>query len=305
MKILDKEFEEKLGNSDKEFDLIGIGGLNWDRLLFVDRLANKGEEIGIKRIWEGVGGSAANTTTWLSKFNRKIGYVSCRGNDKEGNLIVKKFKSLNIDNSNIRVKDERTGSAFGIIDKKGERTLYSYGGASSKLNFQDIALDYINDSKIIHLTSLLGEKSVETMKKISSRSEPILSLSPGLLCQELEEKSLLSLIENSDILFLNELELEELLKNISNIRELFEKGVKIIVVTLGSEGCQIYCKGTSIEIPALDVDVKDTTGAGDAFAAGFLEGMLSNKKITECGKLGNKTAAECIQAIGGSYGQRP
>jgi len=315
MNDLDHTSEEKRENSDKgpeHLDVVGFGNLNWDRLLFVDRLANKGEEISIKNVWEGCGGSAANTTTWLSSFGRKMAFIGSAGTDKEGEQLISSLKSEGINTSMIRKVKGRTGSAFGIVDREGERTLYTYGGVGSKISKDQIDYELLDNCSVIHASSFLNDEPMRTQEEIARNKDAIFSFNPGPLCIERPIEDLERLISRSDILFLNTEEMCSLLdhKNENENFECNEKkgserllglGVGIVVLTRGKKGSYITNGSEEYKIPAPNVDmVIDTTGAGDAYAAGFIEGVLRDYEIEECGKLGSSIAAKCISKYGGN-----
>ncbi|KAB3547451.1 MAG: sugar kinase, partial [ANME-2 cluster archaeon] len=79
-------------------------------------------------------------------------------------------------------------------------------------------------------------------------------------------------------------------------------GAEIVVVTLGGDGCYIRTPDAEVSIPGLAARVVDTTGAGDAFCAGFLYGLLMDEPLGVCGRLGNFVAAKCIEAVGAREG---
>jgi len=83
---------------------------------------------------------------------------------------------------------------------------------------------------------------------------------------------------------------------------LLDMGARIVVVTLGEKGCFIASDKKKLRVPAFKTEVVDTTGAGDAFAAGFLYGMLKSYDLESCGKLGNFVAARCIAQVGARAG---
>jgi ribokinase len=98
----------------------------------------------------------------------------------------------------------------------------------------------------------------------------------------------------------------ELLTNRSDYNEasnlLLEKGVKIVAVKMREKGCYVTDGKESHLIEAFKTEVVDTTGAGDAFNAGFLYGLIIGKSLRECGKLGNFVASKCIMKIGARAG---
>jgi ribokinase len=83
---------------------------------------------------------------------------------------------------------------------------------------------------------------------------------------------------------------------------LIGRGVKIVTVKLGADGCYVTDGRERLKIEAFKVKAIDTTGAGDAFCAGFLYGLLHNKSLGDCGKLGNFVASRCVMKLGARTG---
>ncbi|MDI6811554.1 MAG: PfkB family carbohydrate kinase, partial [archaeon] len=129
-----------------------------------------------------------------------------------------------------------------------------------------------------------------------------LSFSPGMLCFKYELEDLSELIERSEVVFLSLRELKSLIGGADYDKGadmLLNKGARIVCVTLGERGCYVASStGASHLIDAYPTNVVDTTGAGDAFAAGFLYGLLHEKSLHESGKIGNLVASFCIREYG-------
>ena len=85
-------------------------------------------------------------------------------------------------------------------------------------------------------------------------------------------------------------------------RKLIDMGIEIVIVTLGANGCYIRTKDDEIEVPAVTTKAVDTTGAGDAFAAGFLWAYSRKMSLYDCGKAGNTVASGCIKEMGARSG---
>jgi ribokinase len=98
----------------------------------------------------------------------------------------------------------------------------------------------------------------------------------------------------------------ELLTGIADYRRgaeaILEKGVKVVAVKLGSRGCYVTDGKQSHNVEAFKVSVVDTTGAGDAFCAGFLYGLIKHKNLEECGRTGNFVASGCTTRMGARAG---
>jgi ribokinase len=299
-------------------DIIGFGALNYDRLYVVDKIPAAGEEIVIKKIVEESGGSAANTIVGLSRLELKTGFIGIVGFDDEARLIMNAFETNKVDTSNISVTSSgRTGSVVGFVDKNGERSLSVYPGVNNSLEISDINIGYAKRAKFIHLSSFVSSKQlneqiqlIRTLKK--ERPEIKISFSPGMIYARKGMEKLYPIIKETYVLFLaeNEVRLLTGLKLAQTGRPLekagkifLNKGVKLLVITLGTKGCYVTDGKTSKFIASHQPKkVVDTTGAGDAFAAGFLFGLLSNKNFSICGEYGNRMASECITKYGARKG---
>ena len=291
-----------------KFDVVGFGALNFDKLHVVDKFPRNGDEIPIELIREGPGGSAANTTVGLARLGLKTGFIGIVGYDYEGGAITKEFEKENVDTSGILVTQSgRTGQVIGYVDKTGERTLTVHPGVNSDLKITDINLGYAERAKYVHLSSFVSEKQLDEQKQLveSLRGKVRFSFMPGRLYARLGMRKLRPILRYSRVVFLHSSELEILsdMDYRDGSRRLLEEGVDIVAVTLGSDGCYVVSKDFTHPIDSYAPgEVADTTGAGDAFAAGFLHGLLSNRSLLECGRLGHYIASECVKKIGARKG---
>jgi ribokinase len=289
-------------------DFVGCGALNLDRLFKVQRITKGDEEVAIQDVKEQPGGSAANTVYALGKLNKSTGFIGSVGKDNEGEMVLDSLKSAGVDTSQIIIKSQtRTGLVIGIVDAAGERSLYIAPGANNKLELGDIDMEYITNSDYLHITSFVNEDQLEVQKKmVESLSEDTkLSFSPGSLYSKMGMVALISIIQKTHVMFINEVEVK-LLADCDSYEgaseKLIKNGCKIVVVTLGEKGCYITDGQQKIHVDAFKVDVLDTTGAGDAFCAGFLYGLSQGKGLIPCGKIGNFIASRCIAGIGARTG---
>ena len=286
-------------------DIIGFGALNLDRLCIVERIAREGEHIAIQDIRESPGGSAANTIVGLARLGFSTGFIGAIGNDNEGKILLGDFKNSGVDTGGISILNGRTGIIIGFIDAHGERTLYPYPGVNSILDGANIDIEYAKNTEFLHLTSFVNETQFELQKKLIHELPRVkISFSPGILYVRRGLEALMPIIKRSFVIFLNETEIREITGQDyeKGSRLLIEKGARIVAVTLGKEGCFVMDKEDSHHIPAYPTKVVDTTGAGDAFATGFLYVLLKGGSILDAGKNGNRIASLCIQRIGAREG---
>ena len=290
------------------FDAIGFGALNVDKLFKVNKIASAEEESFVIDFKEVCGGSAANTMVGLARLGCKVGFIGKVANDREGKMLLEDFRREDVDTGGITtVKHGRSGTVMGFVGKKGERALYVDPGVNDTIEFKEVNKEYVFKTRFLHLTSFIGEKSFQTQKRlVENLPENVkVSLDIGELYARKGLEALEPMLSRTFVMMPNAKELQILTKKADyrkNAELLLEKGVKIVAVKLGSKGCYVTDGKGSHLTEAFKAKVVDTTGAGDAFCAGFLYGLISDKSLYECGRIGNFVASRCIMKMGARAG---
>ncbi|MCJ7769140.1 MAG: carbohydrate kinase family protein [Dehalococcoidales bacterium] len=300
-------------------EIIGLGALNIDNIYRVERILEDGEAL-VDEVKSFPGGSAANTIYGLSKLGIETGFVGVVGDDDEGRLLIQGFDKTGVDTSHIIVKTrEKTGITLCLSDFSGKRSIYVIPGANNSLSLDDIDLSYINEAMFLHISSFADERQFQLLLDIANKITPPVKVgfSPGELYVSQGLKTLSPILSKVNTLFINQNELRILTGKdvIAGAEICLENGCQIVVVTLGKGKKLFYDNKSSaicyirdvnreylIEPPGITETCVDTTGAGDAFAAGFLYGFLNNKGLEECGQLGNIVAQFSITKIGARQG---
>jgi len=289
-----------------KFDVIGFGALNVDKLYKVNKIAKEDEESFVLGFQEAPGGSAANAIAGLARLGLETGYIGKVAKDHEGKLLLKDFKREKVDTSGIIIAPTgRSGVATGYVDVKGQRALYVDSGVNDILEFEEISLEYAIQAEFLHLTSFVGEKPFKAQNRLVRELPKIkVSFDPGEIYARKGLSMLKTLVERSFVVFPNESEVKMLtgkgLKEGSEI--LIKKGAGIVAVKLGEKGCYVTDGHESHQVEPYKAKVVDTTGAGDAFCAGFLYGLIRGKDLYTCAKLGNFVASRCITETGARTG---
>ena len=290
------------------FDVVGFGALNVDLLFKVNRLARAEEESFIEDYTEACGGSAANTTVGLARLGCKVGFIGKVASDREGKLQLDCFSAEGVDtNGIIKAEQGKSGAVLGFVDKKGARALYINSGVNDTIKFEEIKPDYASQAKFLHLTSFVGEKSLQTQKQLLTTlpSDVKVSFDPGAVYAQKGYSAIEPIIKKTYVLLPNSFELEQLTGESDYCKGadfMIGRGVKIVAVKLGSAGCYVTDGRERLRIEPFKVKVVDTTGAGDAFCAGFLFGLIKNKSLSECGRLANFVASRCVMEMGARAG---
>ena len=308
----------------KEFDVIGLGALNTDLFYRVERILEDGEAV-TQSMAAYPGGSAANTIHGLAKLGLKTGFIGAVGDDRFGQALVGTYKRLGVDTSQVKTKSDATGTVLCLSDEMGRRSLYVTPGANSQLNAADINPAYIRRAGILHMATFVDDKQFDlSLGIIASLGRAVrLSFSPGALYAARGLKSILPLFKKTHILFINRQELEQLTGQELRwaVRTCMKAGCRSVAVTLGrimnpelsTDSDKTGMDGVAyirdqkqeyfIKTPRVKTRGKiDTTGAGDAFAAGYLYGYVKNKPPEVCGQIGHLTAQFAISRMGARQG---
>lgn len=278
-----------------KLDVLALGTCNIDFLMNVPRFAVADDEVDTEKLNVTLGGSAANFAAKTSQLGLNTGIMARIGKDNFGRFINSSFRKKNINTERLIQIDEKTGMAFIAVDHSGERSIYTYMGANSKFELLKPDVELIENSEILHLTGMY----IEVVEEASKHAN-ILSFNPGALLASFGMKEMESILARTDILFLNEKEVGLLTgENCpSGARILVDAGVKMVVVTLGKSGSKLFTMDQEIHQASNMIKPLDTTGAGDSFAAGFINGFFRKKELQNCLKDGNTSALKCLSKFG-------
>ncbi|PKL71066.1 MAG: carbohydrate kinase family protein, partial [Methanobacteriales archaeon HGW-Methanobacteriales-2] len=174
---------QKIGSDviSRILDAVGFGALNLDRLYRVNKIAGKDEEAYITELNESCGGSAANTIIGLARLGLATGFLGKVASDREGDLLLENLKKEGVDSDGvIQSHHGRSGNVQGFVDTEGERALYVDPGVNDEITSQEIDLEYLSNTRLIHLTSFVG-KTIQIQKELldSIPSNVTVSTDPG------------------------------------------------------------------------------------------------------------------------------
>jgi len=251
------------------------------------------------------GGSVANSIVGLSQLGNNVGFIGKISEDSLGQKYEDGLKKEKVNYLYNKKKEPiPTGSCLILITPDSERTMCTYLGTAGKINDQDIDESIIKNSEITFLEGYLwdeGEPKKAFDKAIANSNKVAMSLS-DLFCVERHKEHFLELAKNKlDIIFANEQEITSLI-NANSFEEIvtFSKQIKKnVVITRGDKGAISILNNELIECEAQkNLNIKDLTGAGDLFAAGYLHGVINNLSIRECLIKGTELSSKIIQKIG-------
>ena len=251
------------------------------------------------------GGSVANSIVGLSQIGNEVGFI---GKVSDDNLGKKYEEGLKKEKVNYFYKKKKesipTGSCLILITPDSERTMCTYLGTAGKINENDIDESIVRNSEITFLEGYLwdeGEPKKAFDKAITNSNKVAMSLS-DLFCVERHKNKFLELVKNKlDIIFANEQEFLSLIdsKAFEDVISFSKQLNKNVIITRGEKGAVAIKNNEVIECQAKEkLKIKDLTGAGDLFAAGYLHGYVNKLSTKQCLEKGTELSSKVIQKIG-------
>lgn len=284
------------------------GFLNADLMGKVNSFADPDQEVELKDFQLFSGGSAANVAVGLSRLGQEVYFLGAVGEDQYAQMLVDSLENVRRDYLQ-QISNDTSGTVMVIVDQQGLRTMYTYPGANRKFDLQQVPEQFFNSLNYLHLSSP-ALNLVDQFYQLKSHQEHLqISLDPSALMTTKGWSFLLPYLSQTDILFLNESELMDLFPHQEMdqaIEELHLVGPQDVFIKLGERGA-IYSSishgvAQQISQPALNVKAVDSTGSGDAFAAGVLYGLSQGWPPASVLKAGIELGACVVSHLGAKTG---
>ncbi|MDE0298705.1 MAG: sugar kinase [Candidatus Poribacteria bacterium] len=257
------------------------------------------------------GGCANNTAITLSKLGINVGAMGRIGTDTFGDMVLQVLDNNRVDTrAMIRDADINSPVTFVAVASDGERSFLHYMGTNSVLSEDDMNLDLIRSSKILHVAGtfvmpkLDGEPTARILRHakdagVTTSLDTVWDTSGNWL------KTLEPCLPYIDV-FLPSIEEAEQLTGLDSppeiARFLMDYGIRTVGLKMGERGSYVRTGTDEIYVPAYEVDVVDATGAGDAYVAGFLAGIVMGWDLKRTSELASAAGAACVTAIGTTAG---
>jgi len=251
------------------------------------------------------GGSVANSIVGLAQFGNKVGFIGKVNEDDLGNKYEESLKKEKVEYYYSKKKEVLpTGTCLILITPDSERTMCTFLGTAGKISENDVDINAVKNSKLTFLEGYLwdeGDPKKAFDIAIQNSNKVAMSLS-DLFCVERHKPHFLDLVKNKlNIIFTNEQEILSLI-NTKNFDEVISFGKqigKLIVITRGEKGSLAINRNEVYECNSKkNLKIVDLTGAGDLFAAGFLQGHVNGLMIENSLQMGTDASAKIIQKIG-------
>lgn len=255
------------------------------------------------------GGSAANTVAAIASLGGTPAFIGKVQDDELGRLFSRDIGMSGVEFSTAPLEQgPATGRSIVLVTPDAHRSMFTYLGASKELSQDDIDECLIKTCKVVYLEGYLwdSESTKNAMLKACKlakehHKQVALTLS-DTTCVEDHRAEFLELIKNCvDILFANEEEIKNLYQeqDLFKVLDMIKHDCDLAIITRGAKGSVVVNGKVKVFVEADTVkNVTDSTGAGDAYAAGFLYGLINGRSLGTCALIGGYAAAEVISHFG-------
>jgi len=261
-------------------------------------------------------GAESNTAVTLAKLGLKVGWFSKLGADELGDYILKELRAHGVDTATVvRDATHPTGLMLkqtGVgLRQETEVFYYRKNSAAANMEVSELPLNYLKDARLIHLTGITPaisescQQIIDYLFDFAAQNNILVSFDPNvrlkLWTAEQAKKTLASYLQRADIVMLGQDEAEMLLGVADPeaiLAELFQGQAGYVAIKQGDKGAIVATREITHKIPPVPVTSVDTLGAGDAFNAGFLYGIVTGESIADSGKTAALLGALAVSSKG-------
>ena len=246
----------------------------------------------------GCGGSAANIAVNLRKLGFHSGVVCSVASDHHGKFLLSSLRRSGVDTAQVRVFRGMSGLSVIIIDAQGEvRVIEDYGVADRR---RQVDADYIKGAKFLHMSGC-APHLLDSASGLAHKAGLPISFDPGRAASRLGERRLSRILRRCDFLIINRKELFAITgsREEAAAAELARKYDLVCVIKQGAGETIVRTRdASSFSVEPFHVEPVDTLGAGDAFCAGFIAGMMEKRSLYESVRFANAAAAAKVMRKG-------
>ncbi|KAJ4459188.1 putative carbohydrate kinase family protein [Paratrimastix pyriformis] len=306
-----------------DFDIVAVGGCGMDIIMNVPDVTHMeitdrnqvirkytalefSSKCSVQSVLYAPGGSAANVACDARCFGMRTAFIGKVGVDGNGGACLNELSSRGVDISSVvRTPEDTTAVSVVLLTPYGaDRSILAYKGTTNLLTPADVNVDICRRTRCLAWTSLSSPKALEALLlavETAKTAGALISSAPSMAVIRQYPAIFGTLLTKSDVVSLNDDELKEFTKAqtvLGGIKHLLGMGLKLVSVTMGEKGSLITDGRIIVETGVYPVQVKDTTGAGDAFATGLICGYLERLPLPEIAKRATALAAMEVQVTG-------
>jgi sulfofructose kinase len=283
-------------------DVVGLGYCAWDYVGVVDQVPEfDAPTMSLPDFVASGGGPVATALVALARLGARTGYLGVVGDDEYGLNIKRAFEGEGVDVSHVRVQSKGRSPVCIVLvhASSGLRSILCYRGTLRDVELQQADYPYISSARLLHLDGHHMSAAISAAQCIRKGGGTV------VLDANRPRPSLDELLPWVDVLITNAsfpLAYAGQQDIGDAAREWIHAGAKLVVTTLGENGCLCFRGDDSLHVPGFAVRVLDTTGAGDAFHGAFIYGLLHGWSLLRTATFANAVAALNCTALGGRAG---
>jgi sugar/nucleoside kinase (ribokinase family) len=260
------------------------------------------------------GGCAVNTATGLAWLGLPVQVIGKVGRDPFGDFLLRELDARGVGTRGVsRDPQVGTSATMVMVDPDGERRFVHYIGANARLTLDDVELDMVERASILHVAGSLvlpgidGQPTAELLRQ--AQAAGVITFLDTVWDDTGRWMDLLGPCLPHVDYFVPSLAEAQALTGLDGpedvTRALLDRGVGTVGLKMGADGCLVMTgAGELLHVPAFEVDVVDATGAGDAFAAGFIAGVWLGWPLEQTARFANAAGALCVTGLGATGGLR-
>ena len=255
-----------------------------DYIYLISHYPQRGGHAIVEKTGKSPGGAGANVANNLASLDVGVELYTTLGRDEDAEFFVERTAA----DVKAEITDDKTGKVHVFVDREGERTFFVEPNAAGKPFVRVDGGDYL------YLDPFPSEKSFEMQIGVARDFEGFVILNPGFPYVKLGFERLKVLLLYTNMLIMSSDEFNSLRVDVRDLLNL----VDYLIVTQGKLGSVCYTKEKSFQAKAFPARVVDSTGAGDAFAAGFIYGFIHEMPLDICLRIGNFCGAYNVERLG-------
>ncbi len=288
-----------------------FGSVALDIYGVLKRLPSSDELVYVEETGRYPGGMGANVAVALAKLGVPVTFFGRIGNDFAGSMLLENLSKSNVDVSNVQLVDAHSVQTLILSDKEKRRWLFAIGSPQAAISLrlpEEVNWKIIKDCKVVYIGEVFSEIASAIGQYARARGKTVI-YRPGAPFMEFGIKNLHRTLDYTTIFILNQTSWKQLQsssrQSLENPAGLLKYGPRNVILTKGAEGCEIFSIDRHQEFSVssqLKTEFKpvDPTGAGDAFSAGLIKGLLSNWSLDKAAGYGQVVASIACSRVGAS-----
>ena len=270
-------------------DILVVGSLNADLVVQSPRFPQPGETISGGDLQIIPGGKGANQAVAAARQAASVSMLGRVGNDSFGPVLINNLKQNHVDTSHVQISQSATGTAIIVVDANGQNSIVLSPGGNGQVSRADVANVSFSEYKLLLLQLEIPIETVLAAARGAKENGLRVLLNPApahSLPDELISLPDFILPNEGELSLLTNQPVHDLASAETAARTLLERRAQNVIVTLGANGALIVSSKRVIHVNTYQVNVVDTTAAGDAFIGGFASALLQNQSLEEAVRYG-------------------